>query len=52
VTVPDFEVAYIDQRIKLKVVEPIDKKAAVSKEVDVRTVVRSRDLGFEFLFNS
>jgi CBS domain-containing protein len=34
VTVPDFEVAYIDQRIKLKVAELVDKKAA-SKEVAV-----------------
>lgn len=37
VTVPDFEVAYIDQRIKLKVAEPVNKKAAVSKEVVVQT---------------
>lgn len=35
VTVPDFEVAYIDQRIKLKAVELANKKAAVSKEVVV-----------------
>lgn len=34
-TVPDFEVAYIDQRIKLKVAEPIVKKAPISKEVVV-----------------
>lgn len=34
-TVPDFEVAYIDQRIKLKVVEQVDKKAPVSKDVVV-----------------
>jgi CBS domain-containing protein len=35
VTVPDFELAYIDQRIKLKAVEPDNKKAVVSKEVVV-----------------
>jgi len=32
-TVPDFEVAYIDQRIKLKVAELTDKKPAAAKEV-------------------
>jgi CBS domain-containing protein len=36
-TVPDFEVAYIDQRIKLKAAEPTTRKAAVSKEIVVET---------------
>lgn len=31
VTVPDFEVAYIDQRIKLKALPPLEIKAPVSK---------------------
>lgn len=35
VTVPDFEVAYIDQRIKLKATETVNKRAAVSTEVVV-----------------
>lgn len=35
VTVPDFEVAYIDQRIKLKALQPGTKKPIVSKEVVV-----------------
>lgn len=35
VTVPDFELAYIDQRIKLKAAEPDSKKALVFKEVVV-----------------
>src|SRR5215210_5819997 len=35
ITVPDFEVAYIDQRIKLKAAETADKKPTVSKEVIV-----------------
>ena len=33
VTVPDFEVAYIDQRIKLKAVEPTNDKTPVSKAI-------------------
>lgn len=32
VSVPDFEVAYIDQRIKLKPLQPADKKPVASKE--------------------
>jgi CBS domain-containing protein len=35
VTVPDFEVAYIDQRIKLKALEPTTKKPLVSQEIAV-----------------
>lgn len=35
VTVPDFEVAYIDQRIKLKPLQPADKKPVASKEIVV-----------------
>jgi CBS domain-containing protein len=35
VTVPDFEVAYIDQRIKLKPLQQADKKPVTSKEIVV-----------------
>lgn len=35
VTVPDFEVAYIDQRIKLKPLHPADWKPGASKEIVV-----------------
>jgi CBS domain-containing protein len=41
VTVPDFEVAYIDQRIKLKALPPTDKKPPTSKEI----VVEEHGLG-------
>lgn len=34
-TVPDFEVAYIDQRIKLKAIEPAETKPAAPKEITV-----------------
>jgi CBS domain-containing protein len=33
VTVPDFEVAYIDQRVKLKALQPASKKPLVLREV-------------------
>jgi hypothetical protein len=33
VTVPDFEVAYIDQRIKLKALQATDKQPPVSKTI-------------------
>lgn len=35
VTVPDFEVAYIDQRIKLKALEPASKTSAPAKDIVV-----------------
>jgi CBS domain-containing protein len=41
ITVPDFEVAYIDQRIKLKAQQPADRKPTASKEI----VVEEHGLG-------
>lgn len=46
-TVPDFEVAYIDQRIKLKTAEPVNTKAAVSKEVVVEEHGTRNDSTYE-----